>query len=63
VPEGFEQMKKKCLRLTFFVAFELGGEAGEIVESAFLRGHLGRNCAPKIYSRQCLAGCRAGWLC
>jgi hypothetical protein len=40
------------LRLAFFVAFELGGERGEIVKSAFLRGHPGRDCAPKNYWRQ-----------
>lgn len=41
VPEGFQQMEEKRLRLAFFAAFECGGERGEIVESAFLRGHPG----------------------
>jgi hypothetical protein len=52
VPEGFQQMEEKRLCLAFFVAFELGGERGEIVESAFLRGHPEPECAPKICQRQ-----------
>jgi hypothetical protein len=42
------------LRLALFVAIEFGGERGEIVESAFLRGHPEPECAPKIYPRQIL---------
>ncbi len=52
VPEGFQQMEEKRLRLAFFVAFEFGGERGEIMESAFLRCHPEPDCAPKIYQRQ-----------
>jgi len=39
VVERFEQMKKERLRLAFFVALELGGKRGEVVEALFLRGH------------------------
>ena len=36
VIEGFEQMEKERLRLAFFIAFEFGGERGELVEGLFL---------------------------
>ena len=52
--EGFEQMKKKRLRLAFLVAFEFGGEVGKILKGLFLRGHPEPECAPKIYPRQIL---------
>jgi hypothetical protein len=34
--ERFEQMENKRLPLALLVAFELGGERGELMESAFL---------------------------
>jgi len=45
-------MEEKRLRLALFVAIEFGGERGEIVESAFLRGHPEPECAPKTCQRQ-----------
>jgi len=41
MPKPFQQMKKKRLRLAFFVTFEFGGELSESAQGLFERGHSG----------------------